>query len=49
MNDIIKKNKKFKKDIIKLNNTISKYQVALRIRSGSNVNPFNKLLYNLSN
>ena len=34
MNDVIKINKKLKKDIIKLNNTINKYETALRIRSG---------------
>ena len=47
MNDVIKINKKLKKDVIKLNNTITKYETALRIRSGGNLNPFSQLLYKI--
>ncbi len=48
MNDVIKTNKKLKKDIIKLNNTISKYESALRVRSGGSLNPFSQLLYKIN-
>ena len=47
MNDVIKINKKLKKDVIKLNNTITKYETALRIRSGGNLNAFSQLLYKI--